>query len=574
MNALAHRVTSAIGRVFNRAQPTASGSPGGKSAGELVRSSNAWRDHYNPLRQLAVGRVIAMIEAAERGDFAELQLTLRKVERRYPVLKGLIARLTGALEKLDWDIKVMDPLPEGATPEQAEAQRKFLRARYDLVENLSEAFGQLCLAEVRGYAILQKHRHTEGPHDGAVRELHWLPADTWCRDGQFGDWFYNRDSRFGVGRGSAPAVLGEANRLGSETLPRADFVLRECDTPLYEIALLAFVNWLMGRKDYAAFVEIFGLPNSVVILPPNIKPGEESAYQASAEKVADGISGALPHGSDVKFPTAGVRGEAPFKAFCDAHDADVVLAGTGGRLSMLTADKGGLGNGPADEHASAFDEIGQAIARRISETLQRDFDRPELAAEFPGQPCLVYFQLAAEDEEDAKAKLENYGIGVRAGVLTPNPDDEAALRESLGLPPMSKEVLAEWKKLGGTRAPITIQAEGAPGAPGALPAPTPPKKAAPLLNRADPASPQGFRTALAADLQPYLAALGERVDRILTITDAALRERKLAEAFAELEPLKRDLLADPASARQLQTLLAQAMANGLTDRPAKPAPLS
>lgn len=558
MNALAHRVTSAIGRVFNRAQPTASGSPGGKSAGELVRSSNAWRDHYNPLRQLAVGRVIAMIEAAERGDFAELQLTLRKVERRYPVLKGLIARLTGALEKLDWDIKVMDPLPEGATPEQAEAQRKFLRARYDLVENLSEAFGQLCLAEVRGYAILQKHRYTEGPNDGAVRELHWLPADTWCRDGQFGDWFYNRDSRFGVGRGSAPAVLGEANRLGSETLPRADFVLRECDTPLYEIALLAFVNWLMGRKDYAAFVEIFGLPNSVVILPPNIKPGEESAYQASAEKVADGISGALPHGSDVKFPTAGVRGEAPFKAFCDAQDADVVLAGTGGRLSMLTADKGGLGNGPADEHASAFDEIGQAIARRISETLQRDFDRPELAAEFPGQPCLVYFQLAAEQQDDVQALVANVVALKSAGYAV----DEDWLAERTGYQLDDAEEPSTLP--GGEPGESEEDGEGAGME----------DEGDPLLNRAAPASPQGFRTALAADLQPYLAALGERVDRILTITDAALRERKLAEAFAELEPLKRDLLADPASARQLQTLLAQAMANGLTDRPAKPAPLS
>lgn len=555
MNTLADRVTSAIGRVFNRAQPTASGSPGGKSAGELVRSSNAWRDNYNPLRQLAVGRVIAMIEAAERGDFAELQLTLRKVERRYPVLKGLIARLTGALEKLDWDIKVMDPLPEGATPEQAEAQRKFLRARYDLIENLSEAFGQLCLAEVRGYAILQKHRHTEGPHDGAVRELHWLPADTWCRDGQFGDWFYNRDSRFGVGRGSAPAVLGETNRLGSATLPRTDFVLRECDTPLYEIALLAFVNWLMGRKDYAAFVEIFGLPNSVVILPPNIKPGEESAYQASAEKVADGISGALPHGSDVKFPTAGVRGEAPFKAFCDAQDADVVLAGTGGRLSMLTADKGGLGNGPADEHASAFDEIGQAIARRISETLQRDFDRPELAAEFPGQPCLVYFQLAAEQQDDVQALVTNVVALKSAGYAV----DEDWLAERTGY------------QLDDAEEPSTLPGgetgEGDEDGEGAAME----DEGDPLLNRAA-SSPQAFRTAFAADLQPYIAALAERVDRILSITDAALRGRKLAEAFAELEPLKRDLLADPASARQLQALMAQAMAQGLAVPPANPVP--
>ena len=57
---------------------------GGKSAAELVRQSNRWRDNYNPIRSLGIARAISMLEAADRGDFAELQLVMRKVERRYP----------------------------------------------------------------------------------------------------------------------------------------------------------------------------------------------------------------------------------------------------------------------------------------------------------------------------------------------------------------------------------------------------------------------------------------------------------------------------------------------------------
>lgn len=546
------------------AKPPETKAPGrGKTVGQLVRESNRWRDNYNPLRGLVIAKVVTILEAAERGDYAELQLTMRKLERRYPVLKALKSRRLSALEKLDWDIKVMDPLPEGATAAMAEAQQKHLRSRYELIENLTDAFGFLVTAEFRGYAIMQKHRYEGGKNDGAVRELHWLPQDQFSRDGQFGDFYYNKDSRFGIGLDGCQAALGETNRIGSADLPREEFVIREVDAPLYEISLIAFVNWAMGRKDWAAFVEIFGLPNCVVIMPPNIPTGKEDEYQHSAEKVADGVSGALPNGSDAKFPTASVRGEAPFKSFCDAQDADVVLAGTGGRLSMLTAEKGGLGDGPAQEHQDAFDEIAQADARKINATLQRDFDRLELEQQFPGQPVLAYFELAAQDDEDSKSKVENYGIGVRAGVITPNQDDETHFREKLSLPPMSKDVLREWKKDGGARAPITIAQEGGQSRPGfGQPANPAPGNDKPITNReSDPAA---FTTALSAKLDPVTALL----NRITDIKDDEQMIATLNNFLARADQLAALVTADVSrAAHALEQQTAAAFAAGATGKP-------
>jgi len=408
-------------------QPSAGG---GKSAAELVRQSNRWRDNYNPIRGLFIARAISLLEAADRGDYPELQLVMRKVERRHPALKALKARRLAALEKLDWEIKIVDELPEGVTRQDAESQRKFLRSRYELVQNLTEAIGFLATAEFRGYAILQKHRFNDGGEfDGAVREFHWLPQDQFSRNGQFGDFYYNQNSNFGIGSDSCQILLGEQNRIGSAQLPREDFILREVESPLYEIALVAFVNWCMGRKDWAAFTEIFGLPNGVAIMPANIPPGMEDEYRAAAERVADGVSGALPNGSDIKFPTSSVRGEAPFKDFCDAQDYDVVLAGTGGRLTMLTADKGGLGNGPALEHAAAFDEIAEAEARKISAILQKDFDRVELAAEFPGQPVLAYFELCMRDVTETSQVVNDAATLATAGFRV----DAAWLSETTGI---------------------------------------------------------------------------------------------------------------------------------------------
>jgi phage gp29-like protein len=385
------------------------------TAGELVRRSNFFRDNYNPLRGLTIDRLLALFEQAERGAHAELQLALRKAEKRFPVLKGFSEKLLSSVEDLDGMVRVREQLPPGATPAMAERQRRFLQSRYDLLDNFKASLAQIALADIRGYAVLQKHRYADGVNDGAVSELYWLEPWCWARDGFYGDFYYNENSQLGVGLGSCAAALGEDCRIGSQALPRGEFVIREAESPLYEIALIAFVNWLMGRRDYASFVEIFGLPNAVVFMPGEMARGKEAEYQAAAERVSHGISGTLPHGADVKYPSALARGESPYESFCGLQERDVVLAGTGGQLTML-AEPTGLGKGASEEQDKAWQKIALDKARRINETLQRDFDAPELAAEFPGEPVCVYFALDVKDREDVGALLDNVVKAGRVGL--------------------------------------------------------------------------------------------------------------------------------------------------------------
>lgn len=538
--------------IFNRADPgtsvVTSNPGGGKNVEELVRKSNAWRDGYNPLRQLVITKVVALLEAAERGDYAELQWTMRKVEKRYPILKGLKTRWDTALEEMDWDIKIVDKLPEGATQQQADAQQKFLRSRYELIENLTDAIGFMATADFRAYSILQKHRFDGGENDGAVRELHWLPQWNFAREGQFGDFYYNPDFKFGA----TPTSLGEENHIGGEQLPRSEFVIRECDSPLFEIALIAFVNWAMGRKDWAACVEVFGLLKAIVIMPPNIPTGRESEYQAAAEKVSDGVAGALPHLSDVKFPATDARNNTPFKEFCDAQDADVVLAGTGGLLTMLTAPKGGLGDGPSSEQDDAFKKVGRAVARKINQTLQRDFDKLELAAEFPGQPCLAYFELAAVEEEDAKAVID---VAVAAdGIGLQSDAEEISNKVGLKLARMAKPD------------PATP-----PGAPVSEPANPPAKEdpantghdmnGKPLTNRsADPLLEKQFARAIANKVD----LVGSLLNRIVNIQDDAAMTAELHAFYAHADQLTALVSADAThAAAALEQITAPAFAAGL-----------
>lgn len=532
-------------------KPDSAPSGGSKSTAQKVRESNQWRDNYNPLRGLVISRVVSLLEAADRGDYAELQLTLRKIEKRYPVLKALKARRTSAIEKLDWEIKCVDveKLPAGYTEAQADAQKEFLRSRYEAITNLTDVFHQLVLADFRGFAVMQKHRYEGGPNDGGVRELHWLPQWTWSRDGQFGDFYYNEKSSFGVGIGNCASTLGEANRIGSADLPRSEFVMREVDDALFEIALIAFVNWCMGRKDYAAFVEIFGLPSSVVIMPANIQAGKEDEYQTAAEKVAENTSGALPAGSDVKFPSATVRGNAPFKEFCDVQDADVVLAGTGGLLTMLSMPTG-IGQGASGEHGDAFADIAQADARRINETLQRDFDKVELATAFPNQPVLAYFELCAREEEDVKEICANVLTLAQAGykVKAETVEEKTGLELEDGdeLPEVPEDSANQESKIQNPESKMEQPAQM--------------RNRRQLRNRSQISNPESqIATAVADTLAPVL----KRLDAIAKVEDAALQQSLLEKLLADFPALTEALAADESLAQVIAPQLQAGIIAGL-----------
>ena len=73
----------------------------------------------------------------------------------------------------------------------------------------------------------------------------------------------------------------------------------------------------------------------------------------------------------------------------------------------------------------------------------------------------------AEAGPSQKENFDSYGVGVRAGALTPQSEDERHFREAAGLPDLSAAAGDLWEDQGGIRQPITL----APMAPGQPPAP-------------------------------------------------------------------------------------------------------
>lgn len=83
----------------------------------------------------------------------------------------------------------------------------------------------------------------------------------------------------------------------------------------------------------------------------------------------------------------------------------------------------------------------------------------------PVESAILTGERKAEDQrlQTLKTQADAYGIAVRAGVITPNVDDEKFFRTQLGLPSVNKAVKQSWKKTDGVRQPITLQSEDGGG---------------------------------------------------------------------------------------------------------------
>ncbi len=548
----------------------------------LVSAANAWREAYNPLRGLNIHRAVSLLENAQRGYYADLQWTYKFIEERDATLFALIARRISAILELDWDVKALEKaeLPDGGTEAMALKQVATLKAAYGRLDNLKEAIEFLALGSFRGYSHLEKIRRSmmdEAGEGNAEDILHLEPVLQW-------HWF--RESFYAPWQYVANAGMTNTG-IPIET---KDFIIREVARAVNPIALLAWVRKGLSQKDWDAFIEIYGIGGVIVIGPPNVPAEKEAQYQAAAEDVAEGASGYLPNGSDAKFPAAN-RANIPFKEHLDFQNAEIVLAGTGGKLTMLN-DPTGLGSGQSKSHEDTFEEIATAEAKKITEIFQRQFDAEVLEREHPGEPVLAYFELQTVEEE-ARAKVtferevwKTFQADHTVADMLANLTDLKALTRDVGLPPNEEytepyvpvtidpgqEAVtgattkdSEGDIVGGV---VNERIQNAAPHPGPLPAGEGVGRPVPLVNRAGLPN-QSLLTSAATDLagavQADFGPIAKRLQAILEIDDPEILKNRMRAFQAELKKLGKDIKADPAQAKVLEDAMAAGMVNGFEE---------
>jgi len=389
--------------------PAASSLAFGLNIGTVVSIQNHWREYYNPLRALDMQRAVALYDFSRRGLNAELQNVYREMEGLFPTLIGLIERRTSPLLEMEWKIKTIreDKLPKGASKSLAEDMASCLQEAYGKIDNLYEAIEWLELGAFRGYAHLEKIYANPGTADLSVEHLEPVEQWHWTRKSMYAEWEY--------------VAAATQTNIGVP-INYEQFVIHEVRRPLDRVALVLWMRASLCEKNWDAFIEIYGVPRWLVTMPPNVPKEKESEYLAASRTIAAGGNGTLPHGASAMAADK-PRDTNPFRPRLDWLQEQLVLAGTGGLLSMLSMPTG-IGHGATGAHEDAFRKISKKEARKISEVFNTQFDAPLLAQKFPGQPRLAGFELSANEETDVSdicaqtLQLSQAGYQVDAAQLT------------------------------------------------------------------------------------------------------------------------------------------------------------
>lgn len=360
------------------------------------------RQYTNPVRGLTPYRAVSLIEAAQYGYKADLQWTYAAIERKEPVLRALKERRQSSIKKLKWTVRVKDSVQEKKdkqTDGVVEQQKEALREVYDGVDNLNEALAFMALATFRGYSHLEKH--VDG--DGVMVHLEPVPQWYWCFTYPVRDWLFN-----------AQALQTNAGAL----IDPAAFVIREIEDPLDEIAILIFLRKNLSRKDWDLFVETYGVPSIFgKCTDVNFRAANASKVTDEINKIISNGRGVLPPGWDITS-TGTVVGASnhPFQPHLEYQNMELILAGTGGKLTMLS-DPTGIGQGASPAHEAVFADIAKAEGEDICECFRKQIDAPELERRGLGKP-LVEFALEVMEVEDREKNANLLGAVAAAGYRT------------------------------------------------------------------------------------------------------------------------------------------------------------
>lgn len=369
-----------------------------------------WLERYNPLRGATMETLSCCFDEADQGRFSRVMWMARKMIRRDPTIRACTRRIYAQLMKLKGCVKVMETLPAGLSETQAKAQEAYLKQKYEKITNLKAASAFSALADFHGFAHLEKHYDEVGD----VVKLEPVPQWHWIRQGLYGAWQFNPKA--------------QPWPMDAKDINLADYVIREVDDPWIEIALINGLRKNQNDRDWDGFCARYGIASTFFTAPPGTGDDKMAEFQQMAEDMAADGTGILPHGADVKLHESASKGEV-FDLKRKYHDSAIVLAATGGLLTMLAESGSGTLAGGA--HSDSWKDLVSGIACEVSEVYQDQLDKVWLAEKFPGQPIGVYFELGfPEEEADRKETLDAVKLANEAGFEV----DEGWIAEETGMP--------------------------------------------------------------------------------------------------------------------------------------------
>jgi phage gp29-like protein len=478
----------------------------------------AIRQRYSPFPELSMEIIAQQLNCFRVGDLRPAARTWEVMMERDGELYANASKRFSDLSRLSYEIM--------ADEESAEADRQkeafiyffdHLRATSVLEQDETGGFQlllrQMMTAKAYRYSVHEILTRVDNPSKKEVTaEFRHCPV-----------WFFEaRRGKLGFLRNDF-ALYGEP-LLPGEWLPAiGDGLMRQC--------AIAYLIKHYPLRDSLLYCARFGLPGVHGKTDAAKDSPEWNDFEAALKAFMNDWILMSNKGAEIALIEAskGGSGTLPFDSLIERTDKLYAKLFRGSDLATSAAkdvtgadmQKGEKNIFVEDDAAWASDIIYERIIRPFSHYL------------FNQEP-LVYLKLLTPKPDTSDRDIKSAEFLTKHGV----PIAISTARERLGWPkPEDDEEILQ--------APQANEP-----APSSLPND-------PALENS--ANENQFFAALAADLKP----LRDRLERVLQIEDPKLFEEKLRLLLTEIEQLKRDIAADPSSARALEALLAENFKRGV-----------
>ncbi len=507
-----------------------------------------WHETINPLRFLTADKAQLIFDRARLGCYADISWIYQEMESADPTLMVCAERRAAGVQETDWLIKQKQSSRMGKLFDEklADEQQAFLEEAYGACEGSNEPNAQtqtgsglidgiewMSSAFFRGFAHAVPRYSPDGQRLLAIESL-----DQWnfVRERTTGRWLWN------------PNALAVVYGTDLQEVPSDELITlvrtRHIDYP----ALAVFIRNALGEKQWGIFMERYGIPPVMIIMPEFAEASDEAIYMDAANKVALGGRGALPNGCTVEYATE-ARGTDPWTQFLKHQQELVVLLATGGLYTSLGGATG-LGKGASEEHAETWRSIVRRDSRIIAGAFNRRCTTDLLNAGFPDKPHLVEFAFETESAPKPGDVFADGEIAVKAGYRIVQSDLES--RTGYTLEPVSA-----------TTSDPSDQPD--PSDPADLNAPSAANKS--TGDRQVALSSEDLATAamdaLATARRRHLAPIIDRLLDALAETDPQALRNSLAKLLQDLPAFVTQLQVPQADVDLMQRILTDAVNSGV-----------
>lgn len=366
--------------------------------------------HYSehPASGLSPSKAATLLRAAEMGDLIGQCELAEDMEEKDSHLQSELGKRRNAILTMDWQIT---PPPNASAAEQRDAQmiEEILRDATWLDDCIFDATDAI----LKGFSC-QEIEWEQGLVGGLklIRNVHWRDPAWFMTLQQARNTLRLRDgtadgvelAKFGWITHIAKAKTGYLSRIG-----------------LVRTLVWPFIYRNYSARDFAEFLEIYGLPLRLGKYPEGATNTEKNTLLRAVMSIGHNAGGIIPRGMEIEFEKAADGNAAEFMAMIEWAEKSMSKAILGGTLTSQSDGKTST-NALGNVHNEVRQELRDADLKRLAATLTRDLVYPLYALNgksFNDARRIPRFEFDTAESEDINSFGEGLGRLVDIGFKIP-----------------------------------------------------------------------------------------------------------------------------------------------------------